>query len=412
MGISCSIAIMMQTGTVFLACLFLVGFWPQALAQVLNNRVSCPELGTSGYTFISGPEFKFFGSPSCESATFDNKLYFPPGPSSKDCVLNPIMQGQGSANQACADSLIGNPSIEKLVIIAHGFTEHRQAGEFREMREAIFAKESTTAILALGYKPKGGWQGDAPGYVAAGRVARYTGAANGLLVNHIKQSMGSLTTHCIGFSLGGQTCSFVGKTLKEVGNPLDRITGLDSAGMFYWEDAGWLWGNGPVPENIDNTRLNSGDAKLVDWYHTDAGNQGTGSPSGTVNFYLGSNGQYGSALPGCETNGWGLSACNHFTTPYFLIETIKNKNQFTVNQKCSVKLQSGVFVQDCAPTSSGPTVGYFIEADAQGEYTVDIGNANDIVTEDRMAMWYGYTDAFVGEWTKANTDQMNALLAG
>ena len=77
-----------------------------------------------------------------------------------------------------------------------------------------------------------------------------------------------------------------------------------------------------------------------------------------------------------------------------------------------MKLQSGVFVLDCDPISSGPTVGYFSEPDAQGEYTVDIGDANVILNADRMAMWYGYTDAFVGEWTKAHTDQMNALLAG
>ena len=101
--------------------------------------------------------------------------------------------------------------------------------------------------------------------------SRYVGAANGLLINHIKKSKGSLITHCIGFSLGGQVCSFVGKTLKEEGNPLDRITGLDSAGFMYWEDAHFVWGNGPAPENIDNTRLNSGDAKFVDWYHGDAG---------------------------------------------------------------------------------------------------------------------------------------------
>ena len=75
-------------------------------------------------------------------------------------------------------------------------------------------------------------------------------------------------------------------------------------------------------------------------------------------------------------------------------------------------LQSGTFVKDCAPTSSGPTVGYFTETDAQGEYTVDIGDANVILNADRMAMWYGYNDAFEGEWTKANTDQINALLAG
>ena len=102
--------------------------------------------------------------------------------------------------------------------------------------------------------------------------SRYVGAANGLLINHIKKSKGSLITHCIGFSLGGQVCSFLGKTLKEVGITLDRISGIDSAGTYYFEDAYWPWGNAPVPENIDNTRLNSGDAKFVDWYHADAGN--------------------------------------------------------------------------------------------------------------------------------------------
>jgi len=394
----------MQTGTVFLTCLLLVA---QSWAQVLNSKVTCPELGTSGYTFISGPEFKFLGSPSCESANFDNRLYFPPGPSSKDCALNPI----GSANQACADSLTGNSGIEKLVIVAHGFTEHRQAGEFREMREAIFAKEKNTAILALGYIPKEGWIRDMTGYAIAGRVARYTGAANGLLINNIKKSKGSLTTHCIGFSMGGQVCSFLGKTMKEMGTPLDRITGLDSAGKNYFEDTGFQWGNN-APDSIDKTRLNSGDAKFVDWYHTDSGEQGTASPSGTLNFYLGGNGNYGNNLPGCEKNVWGLSSCNHFVAPYFLIESIKNKNQYKVNQKCTVTLQSGTFVKDCAPTSSGPTVGYFTETDAQGEYTVDIGDANVILNADRIAMWYGYNDAFEGKWTKANTDQVNAMLAG
>jgi hypothetical protein len=213
-----------------------------------------------------------------------------------------------------------------------------------------------------------------------------------------------METHCVGFSLGGVTCSFSGKTMKEMGNPLDRITGIDSAGFWLYRLDTWGWGDKEIP-NIENTRLSAGDAKFVDWYHSNGigvMHQGSMKPAATVNIYLGNNGNYGGPLPGCENNSWGAMSCSHFVPNYFFIESIKNKDKYKVNQKCTVNYATSV-LKGCSATKDNPKVGYYMSPDAKGSYTVDVGDARKLLTKARMAMWYGYTDTFPGEWTDEAT---------
>ena len=92
-----------------------------------------------------------------------------------------------------------------------------------------------------------------------------------LIVKEMHQVVNSrkLFVHCIGHSLGGQSCGLSGKDLIQMGGDdlkYDRISGLDPAGPLYCEDEPW-------PFNYDfidpRARLGPRDAHFVDALHTD-----------------------------------------------------------------------------------------------------------------------------------------------
>ena len=91
---------------------------------------------------------------------------------------------------------------------------------------------------------------------------------------------------------------------KEVEKGLDRISGLDPAGPLFCNDV-------PYPFDLLNvtsaSRLGPNDADYVDVIHTDGHARylgyipqyGTMDRLGTIDFYPGTNGNYGHDQPGC-----------------------------------------------------------------------------------------------------------------
>ena len=101
---------------------------------------------------------------------------------------------------------------------------------------------------------------------------RYISYSMYLIVKEMHQVVNSrkLYVHCIGHSLGGQSCGLSGKHLiQEGGDRLkyDRISGMDPAGPLFCDDV-------PYPFNyvVDpRARLGPQDAHFVDVIHTDGG---------------------------------------------------------------------------------------------------------------------------------------------
>ena len=102
---------------------------------------------------------------------------------------------------------------------------------------------------------------------------RYISYSMYLIVREMHRVVNSrkLYVHCIGHSLGGQSCGLSGKLLIQEGGDkfkYDRISGMDPAGPLFCEDV-------PYPFNykfIDpRARLGPNDAHFVDVIHTDGG---------------------------------------------------------------------------------------------------------------------------------------------
>ena len=93
------------------------------------------------------------------------------------------------------------------------------------------------------------------------------------------------TIHCIGHSLGAHVCGFLGQAVKEdtkYDKPiLERITGMDPAGPYFFHNF-----VDDFPNGQDGQRLDPTDASHVDIIHTD---QLLGSMTimGETDFYAG-----------------------------------------------------------------------------------------------------------------------------
>ena len=84
---------------------------------------------------------------------------------------------------------------------------------------------------------------------------------------HQVVSSRKLYVHCIGHSLGAQTCGLSGKDLIQDNLKYDRISGLDPAGPMFTTDVDYFEFRYP---NIDpRSRLEPSDADFVDVIHTD-----------------------------------------------------------------------------------------------------------------------------------------------
>ena len=121
---------------------------------------------------------------------------------------------------------------------------------------------------------------------------RYTAYAVSLIVKEMHRAVKArkLYVHCIGHSLGAQTCGLSGKDLIQLGGSklkYDRISGLDPAGPGFTNDVSCtalggcdggilgFWRN----ENPPGARLGPNDADFVDVIHTDGYRRHTGGVS-------------------------------------------------------------------------------------------------------------------------------------
>ena len=100
---------------------------------------------------------------------------------------------------------------------------------------------------------------------------RYVGKALAIFLLRMEQVLSRpMYIHCIGFSLGAHVCGFAGQASAKYGITLDRISGLDPAGIPFYDPIPLP--NVPAkPDPVDavNARLSADDAAFVDIYHAD-----------------------------------------------------------------------------------------------------------------------------------------------
>ena len=112
-------------------------------------------------------------------------------------------------------------------------------------------------------------------YFQAASNTQIAGRAIGYLLNQLKKNGMNVQFHCVGHSLGSHVCAYAGSyTQSEFGWKIDRITGLDPAGLNF--------------EHSDvAVRIDKSDAEFVDIIHTNTGPTGAGitAPLGHADFY-------------------------------------------------------------------------------------------------------------------------------
>ena len=112
-------------------------------------------------------------------------------------------------------------------------------------------------------------------YFQAASNTQIAGRAIGYLFNQLKKKGLNVQFHCVGHSLGSHVCANAGfYTQSEFGWKIDRITGLDPAGLNF--------------EHSDvAVRIDKSDAEFVDIIHTNTGPTGAGitAPLGHADFY-------------------------------------------------------------------------------------------------------------------------------
>ncbi|XP_025837608.1 lipase member H isoform X2 [Agrilus planipennis] len=162
-------------------------------------------------------------------------------------------------------------------------------------------------------------------------------------------------SHLIGASLGAQLSGMVGQAIQYYtdGEKVGRITGLDPAFPGY-EIA------------PDDMRLTPDDGDVVDIYHTNAGEYGWPTPTGTVDFYP----NCGILQPQCvQETGLIGGLCSHSQSHVFFNATIYYSDIF-IGVKCD---NCEDFEAGKCDNNERAIVGEYVPSNARGVYYTRIG---------------------------------------
>ncbi|XP_050532433.1 pancreatic triacylglycerol lipase-like [Daktulosphaira vitifoliae] len=217
-------------------------------------------------------------------------------------------------------------------IIIHGYKGTGRDKVALLLANALLDLQESNLILVDWEKGARG-----PSYVLAAANTQLIGRQLALLITDmVTMNSDPERMHIIGFSLGAHAAGFAGKSLKQDGITIGRITGLDPASPLFRE---------LLSSSLSS--LSSNDATFVDVVHTDGAkvwSEGLGlfNPIGDVDYFP--NG--GLDQPGCEQVRGSLIVsrlegtmnssvvCNHLRALQFFLESLKsltdpNACQFT-----------------------------------------------------------------------------------
>ncbi|XP_022814679.1 phospholipase A1-like [Spodoptera litura] len=144
----------------------------------------------------------------------------------------------------------------------------------------------------------------------AKKIGRELGQA---LIDFTKAGVAISDIHLVAHSLGAHLMGFAGRLTREQGYVVPRITGLDPAGTLF---------EGPLSlhSGLDRTC-----AKFVDIIHTDLGNYGSSTSTGTVDIWPNYTGEK-NKQPGCPIGNFEMFSpedlCSHDRSWGYFVEAL------------------------------------------------------------------------------------------
>lgn len=225
-------------------------------------------------------------------------------------------------------ALKGLDKTKKFVMLVGGYTSNVTTVE-QQFKNA-FRSLPNTYLIIIDHSP---YTNDKIGlvksYNRAVKYVYYIGKALADMLTVMRNGgISPKNMRCSGHSLGGQILGHTGEIFhKNTKEKIWRITGLDPAGPCFSKS--------PIQEQV-----RSGVAEYVEVYHCNAGELGTTSKIGDIDFFINKEGR---VQPNCQTPGVpdildveGHS-CHHSACVKIWASTVKNPNLYLARECDSYK---------------------------------------------------------------------------
>ena len=257
--------------------------------------------------------------------------------------------------------------LSHLVILIHGFYS-RPSVWADGLAQLILAKDDTKkqlGVLVIDWEESSRWKNVFEPWSDYSKAVKNTRCLAEIAAGLLEHLSSHPSLHCIGHSLGAHVCGFMSnKLLEKGGRRMERITGLDPAGIDWTTRLVGVMKVEPmaVLPHVD-TRLDASDADFVDVIHTDANFAGMMEPSGDVDFYIGRTEEsLGSSQKdcGCKDN------CDHARSFKLFTESVSQQIKADKLFQCTETKKLSLEGCQEKSTEKQPIVGYFVDEEVKG----------------------------------------------
>merc|ERR1712130_875448 len=300
--------------------------------------------------------------------------------------------------------------LSHLVILIHGFYS-RPSVWADGLAQLILAKDDTKkqlGVLVIDWEESSRWKNVFEPWSDYSKAVKNTRCLAEIAADLLQHLSSRPSLHCIGHSLGAHVCGFMSnKLLEKRGRRMERITGLDPAGIDWTTRLVGVMKVEPmaVLPHVDK-RLDASDADFVDVIHTDANFAGMMEPSGDVDFYIGRTEEsLGSSQKdcGCKDN------CDHARSFKLFTESVSQQIKADKLFQCTKTKKLSLEGCQEKSTEKQPIVGYFVDEEVKGLVGVLMSSDADempclsevTTTEDNDDDW---SDDWDDDWEEDKDD--------
>merc|ERR1712130_953561 len=300
--------------------------------------------------------------------------------------------------------------VAHLVILIHGFYS-RPSVWADGLAQLILAKDNTKkqlGVLVIDWEESSRWKNVFEPWSDYSKAVKNTRCLAEIAADLLEHLSSRPSLHCIGHSLGAHVCGFMSnKLLEKGGKRMERITGLDPAGIDWTTRLVGVMKVEPmaVLPHVDK-RLDASDADFVDVIHTDANFAGMMEPSGDVDFYIGRTEEsLGSSQKdcGCKDN------CDHARSFKLFTESVSQQIKADKLFQCTKTKKLSLEGCQEKSTEKQPIVGYFVDEEVKGLVGVLMSSDADempclsevTTTEDNDDDW---SDDWDDDWEEDKDD--------
>merc|ERR1712130_897686 len=257
--------------------------------------------------------------------------------------------------------------LSHLVILIHGFYS-RPSVWADGLAQLILAKDDTKkqlGVLVIDWEESSRWKNVFEPWSDYSKAVKNTRCLAEIAADLLEHLSSRPSLHCIGHSLGAHVCGFMSnKLLEKGGKRMERITGLDPAGIDWTTRLVGVMKVEPMPvlPHVD-TRLDASDADFVDVIHTDANFAGMMEPSGDVDFYIGrTKEKLGSSQKdcGCKDN------CDHARSFKLFTESVSQQIKADTVFHCTETKKLSLEGCEDKSVENQAIVGYFVDEEVKG----------------------------------------------